>query len=185
MQKGPSADDANIGTSYGLDMPSDAAVGPSKPFLPPRWFIKLAWKIHRALYRWTGGRFGLRSPRVDRYGLAELTTTGRRSGQPRSVMIGYYQDGHDLVTMAMNGWGAAEPAWWLNLQADPRATLTTSEGPIVVAGRAAIAGERDRLWDRWRELDAELDGFASRRSTQTAVVILSPEDEIAPVDRRD
>jgi hypothetical protein len=40
-----------------------------------------------------------------------LTTTGRRSGQPRSVILDYYEDGSNLVSMAMNGWGAAEPAW--------------------------------------------------------------------------
>jgi len=84
---------------------------PVSGFLPPRWFIRAAWKTHKALYRWSGGRFGLRAPRSDRYGLAYLTTTGRRSGAERSVMIGYFDDGNGVVTMAMNGWGAPEPAW--------------------------------------------------------------------------
>lgn len=142
--------------------------------MPPRWVVESAWKIHKALYRWSGGRFGLQSPRPDRYGLAELTTTGRRSGLERSVMIGYYQDGEDLVTMAMNGWDPAEPAWWLNLQANPTAQLTTGDGSFEVQGRAANGVERDRLWDRWRELDKKLDGWAARRPNETAVVILSP-----------
>ena len=119
-------------------------------------------------------RFGLREPRADRYGLAFLTTTGRRSGAARGVMIGYYADGDDLVTMAMNGWGAPEPAWWLNLQSDPQATLTLTDGTIDVIGRAATGSERERLWDRWRQLDKGLDGYASRRPTETAVVILTP-----------
>ena len=147
---------------------------PRSPFLPPRWFIRTAWKIHRGLYRWTGGRFGLRVPRADRYGLAFLTTTGRRSGVERGVMIGYYEDGDDLVTMAMNGWGAPEPAWWLNLQADPHATLTLADGTVDVTGRAATGSERDRLWDRWRQLDNGLDGYATRRPNETAVVVLTP-----------
>lgn len=142
--------------------------------MPPRWVVELAWKIHKALYRWSGGRFGLQSARDDRYGLAELTTTGRRSGLKRSVMIGYYEDGDDLVTMAMNGWGAAEPAWWLNLQAESTASLTTVDGTFEVLGRAAAGTERDRLWDRWRVLDKKLDSWAARRPTETAVVILSP-----------
>ena len=75
----------------------------SKPFLPPRWVVTTAWKIHRSLFRWSRGRFGLRPPSPGKYGLAQLTTIGRRSGQERSVMIGYYLDGSDLVTMAMNG----------------------------------------------------------------------------------
>ena len=52
-----------------------------------------------------------------------VTTTGRRSGQPRSVILAYLDDGPNLVTMAMNGWDPAEPNWWLNLQADPYATV--------------------------------------------------------------
>ncbi len=149
--------------------PDAAASG----FLPPRWFIRAAWRIHKALYRWSGGRFGLRAPRSDRYGLAYLTTTGRRSGAERSVMIGYFEDDDGVVTMAMNGWGAPEPAWWLNLQAQPEATLAMAGGTTVsVVGRRAVGDERDRLWERWRQLDDGLDGFAARRPTETAVVVL-------------
>ncbi len=159
------------------DSPTDADdshATPRSPRLPPRWVIRSAWRIHRSLYRWTGGRFGLRLPRDDRYGLAHLTTTGRRSGMERGVMIGYYEDGDDVVTMAMNGWGAPEPAWWLNLQADPHATLALADRTIEVIGRAATGSERDRLWDRWRELDDGLDGYAARRPGETAVVVLTP-----------
>ncbi len=134
----------------------------------------MAWKIHRALYRWSGGRFGLRHPNDDRYGLGFLTTTGRRSGLDRGVMIGYYVDGDDYVTMAMNGWGAPEPAWWLNLQARPDATLAIPGETLEVVGRSASGDERDRLWDRWRQLDKGLDGYAARRPTETAVVVLTP-----------
>jgi len=144
-------------------------------WLPPRIIVRAAWKIHKALYRWSGGRFGLRQPKLDTYGLAELTTIGRKTGLQRSVMIGYYLEDDAVVTMAMNGWGEAEPAWWLNLQANPQATLTTTGGTIEVVGRAATAGaEHGALWDRWRHYDKGLDGWASRRPTETAVVILEP-----------
>jgi deazaflavin-dependent oxidoreductase (nitroreductase family) len=147
---------------------------PKSPFIPPRWFMRSAWKIHRALYRWSGGRFGLRPDKPGKYGLAQLTTKGRRSGLDRSVMIGYYQDEGNVVTMAMNGWGAPEPAWWLNLQAEPKATLTMVDGPIEVVGRAAEGEERDRLWERWRQIDKGLDEAAARRPDETAVVIFAP-----------
>jgi hypothetical protein len=53
------------------------------------------------------------------------------------VIVGYYEDGANLVTMAMNGWGAAEPAWWLNLQADPHAVVEIKgETRREVLGRA-------------------------------------------------
>lgn len=155
-------------------MTSPTADVPSSPFLPPRWVITTAWRFHRWLYRRSRGRFGLRPARGDRYGLAELVTTGRTSGLPRPVMIGYYEDGDDIVTMAMNGWGEPEPSWWLNLLADPTATLTTVDGTIEVTGRAATPVERPRLWNRWREIDKGLDGYATRRPTETAVVILTP-----------
>jgi deazaflavin-dependent oxidoreductase (nitroreductase family) len=106
-----------------------------------------------------------------------LTTTGRRSGLERSVILGYYEDGPNLVTMAMNGWGAAEPAWWLNLQANPEATVEVPGGRRRVRGRAAEGDERERLWARWRELDDNLDAYAALRPTQTAVVVLEPVSE--------
>ena len=145
------------------------------PFLPPRPVIRFAWGLHKALYRWSGGRLGLRTATPDQEGLAELTTIGRRSGQQRPVMIGYFQDGDDYVTMAMNGWDAADPAWWLNLQANEQAKLALPSGTIDVIGRAATAGEEhDRLWQRWREMDHNVDKFAKRRTDGTPVVILSP-----------
>jgi hypothetical protein len=77
--------------------------------------------------------------------------------------------------MAMNGWGAAEPAWWLNLQAEPRAVVELAGGGRRdVIGRAAAGEERERLWERWRELDENLDGYAARRPRETAVVVLEP-----------
>jgi hypothetical protein len=91
------------------------------------------------------------------------------------VILGYYEDGSNLVSMAMNGWGAADPAWWLNLQAYPEAVVELKGGNLrEVLGRAAVGEERDRLWLRWSELDKNLDGYAARRPHQTAVVVLEP-----------
>jgi deazaflavin-dependent oxidoreductase (nitroreductase family) len=104
-----------------------------------------------------------------------LTATGRRTGHPRSVILGYYEDGPNLVTMAMNGWADGEPAWWLNLQAHPEATVETrGQVPQPVRARAADGDERVRLWARWREIDRNLDAYAARRSSETAVVVLEP-----------
>jgi deazaflavin-dependent oxidoreductase (nitroreductase family) len=134
--------------------------------------------VHRGLYRITGGRFGLRPPKGNQYGMMRLTTIGRRSGEERNVILGYFEDGPNLVTMAMNGWADPELAWWLNLQARPEATVQLVDGPRNVVGRAAQGEERTRLWDRWREIDTNLDGYAERRSGETAVVILEPAREV-------
>ena len=145
-----------------------------RPFLPPRWFVRLAWSVHRGLYRVSRGRFGLRRPKPGKYGMMRLTTIGRRSGQERSVILGYYDDGPNLVTMAMNGWDTAEPAWWLNLQAHPEVTVDLGRDKLRVTGRAAAGDERERLWERWRELDKNLDAYASLRAGETAVVVFEP-----------
>ncbi len=146
----------------------------SKPRLPPRWFIRFAWSTHRRLYRITGGRLGVWQPKPDGWGTLRLTTIGRRTGQERSVMVGYFDDGPDLVTMAMNGWGDGEPAWWLNLQAHPDVEVGMADGSRLVTGRQARGDERERLWSRWQEIDKNLDAYAARRSMETAVVILEP-----------
>src|SRR5882724_6799625 len=120
----------------------------SSPRIPPRWFVRVAWSVHRALYRSTGGRIGLWRPKPGRWGALRLTANGRRSGRPRSVILAYYEDGPNLVTMAMNGWGEGEPAWWLNLQAHPDARVDLAGGPRLVTCRAAAGDERARLWER-------------------------------------
>lgn len=146
------------------------------PRLPPRWFMRAFWLIHRRVYRLTGGRVGLWRPKRKGWGALRLTTTGRRTGKARSVMVGYFEDDPNLVILAMNGWGAGEPAWWLNLQAHPDAHVDHPDGPREVTARAARGDERDRLWARWREIDEGLDAYAARRGGETAVVILEPRD---------
>jgi deazaflavin-dependent oxidoreductase (nitroreductase family) len=150
------------------------SVSKAKPRLPPRWFIRRFWFAHRRLYRLTGGRVGLWRPKPNRWGAMRLNTVGRRTGHERSAMVGYFEDGPNLVTMAMNGWGDGEPAWWLNLQAHPDTRVDLADGPRQVKARAAHGAERERLWSRWREIDKNLDAYAARRTTETAVVIFEP-----------
>ena len=145
-----------------------------KARLPPRWFIVTFWHGHRLFVRATGGK-GLWPPRPGKSGALRFTTKGRRSGESRSVIVAYYEDGPNLVTMAMNGWGPAEPAWWLNLQATPEAVVELAGGiRREVLGRAAVGEEHERLWRRWSELDKNLDDYAARRPQGTAVVVLEP-----------
>lgn len=151
-----------------------ANVRERKPRLPPRWFVRFAWHAHRALYRVTGGRLGLWRARSDRWGTLRLTTTGRRTSQKRSVILGYLEDGPNLVTMAMNGWADGEPAWWLNLQAHPNASVDLADGPRSVKAHAAVGAERTRVWAKWREVEPKVDAYAALRSSETAVVILEP-----------
>ena len=138
--------------------------------LPPNWFIRLAWAVHRAMVRLTGGRRGLWRAAPGKWGTLRLHTFGRKSGKERIAILGYQEDGQNLVTLAMNGWMEAEPAWWLNLQAQPDATVELKGATKAVRARAAQDDERTRLW----ALFPEADKFAWRRPTETAVVVLEP-----------
>jgi F420H(2)-dependent quinone reductase len=142
--------------------------------LPPRWFIRIAWAVHRAIHRLTGGRRGLALAKPGQWGTMRITTVGRRTGKKRSAILGYYEDGPNLVTMAMNGWGAPEPAWWLNLQARPNTEVELKNGTRAVRARAAEGDERERLWARWREFGDDPDDYAYRRPGRTDVVVLEP-----------
>lgn len=130
--------------------------------------------MHRAIYRFTRGRSGLWLPKPGKWGTLRLTTVGRRSGRERVAILGYYEDGPNLITMAMNGWGKDEPAWWPNLQAQPDTRVDLKDESRTVRGRAAKGDERARLWGRFREFGHDVDAYAGLRSSETAVVILEP-----------
>jgi hypothetical protein len=59
------------------------------PSVPPRWFVRTAWVVHRAMYRLTFGRIGLWPPKPNRWGTMRMTTVGRRSGREREAILGY------------------------------------------------------------------------------------------------
>jgi F420H(2)-dependent quinone reductase len=149
-----------------------------RPNLPPRWVIRVIWVIHRTIYRLTGGRRGLSRPIPGgRFGHLRLKTIGRRSGAERIAILGYVEDGPNYVTLAMNGWADADPAWWLNLQARPKATVELKGGASrAVRARAAHGEERRRLWTALHEYSGygDFDAFTSHRAGETAVVVLEP-----------
>ena len=143
---------------------------PSSPWLPPRFVVRGAWKLHRFYHRVTGGRRGLRLPKDRTWGTLVLTTVGRKTGERREAILGYYEDGPNFVTLAMNGWAEPEPAWWLNLQAHPEATVELKTGTVAIRGRTAEGDERTRLWAQY--FGDEASGYATRRPNGTAVVVL-------------
>jgi deazaflavin-dependent oxidoreductase (nitroreductase family) len=151
------------------------------PQLPARPLVRLFWAGHKAIYRLTGGRLGLQQPeRGARFGMLRLHTVGRRSGRSRIAMVGYYEDGANLVTLAMNGWGDAEPAWWLNLQANPQATIDLAGGTRQVTAHAATGSERLRLWATFAEYPGwgnDVAALAARRPGETAIVVFEPVTE--------
>ncbi|GAA0565249.1 hypothetical protein GCM10010172_55960 [Paractinoplanes ferrugineus] len=146
------------------------------PQLPPRWFIRGAWRAHRTLLRVSADRVGLSTPTPGgKFGMLRLTTIGRRTGTPRGVVLGYIQDGDNYVTLAMNGWAKEDPAWWLNLRADPHGTVDLRTGSHPVTATEATGADRERLWAALHDCTGygDLDAFAARRGRETAVVVLA------------
>jgi F420H(2)-dependent quinone reductase len=100
-----------------------------------------AWHVHRGIVRASGGRLGLWPPRPGKWARCGSPREAGAAASRGASFIGYLEDGPNLVSMAMNGWGTAEPAWWLNLQARPEAVVELAGGiRCEVLGRAA--GER-------------------------------------------
>jgi F420H(2)-dependent quinone reductase len=145
----------------------------------PRWVVRTIWVLHRAVYRLTRGRIGLRETTDTRWGMMRLRTVGRRTGKERIAILGYIADGPNLVTLAMNGWADPEPAWWLNLQARPDATVELPDGPREVTGRAATADEQARLWAALVAHGSAVgrDASDTPRAGETAIVVLEPRSE--------
>ena len=143
----------------------------------PRWLVRSIWIGHRAVYRLSGGRFGLRPSTATQWGMLRLTSVGRRSGKSRTAIVGFIEDGSNLVIPAMNGWAEPDPAWWLNLQSNGQASVVLPNGSRRdVVARAAIGEERVRLWQALVDLgsSAFTDASAALRSRETAIVVLEP-----------
>jgi deazaflavin-dependent oxidoreductase (nitroreductase family) len=161
-------------------MSAKPTTAPMAPPAIPRWLVRTIWIVHRAAYRVTGGRFGLRPAHESQWGMLRLSTVGRRTGRSRVAIVGFIQDGANVVTPAMNGWADPEPAWWLNLQANPEATVELPDGSgRAVRARAAVGDERTRLWSRFLDLgsSAFTDASAALRSRETTLVVFEPRPE--------
>ena len=135
---------------------------------------------HRAIYRLTGGRLGLRPASERQWGMLRLRTVGRRSGKERIAIVGFIQDGPNLVTPAMNGWGGPR-AVVVAQPPDQRGRDRRAAGwhGPTRRGQAAVGEERARLWAAFLELgsSAFTDASAALRSRETAIVVLEPRPE--------
>jgi deazaflavin-dependent oxidoreductase (nitroreductase family) len=108
-----------------------------------RWLLALITRLQRWLYLTTNGRIGQSFFGIE---ILLLTTTGRRSGRPRIVPLLYVRDGAAWVVTASNMGDGRDPAWWLNLEADPRARIQVRGEHHDVVARRATPEEEERLW---------------------------------------
>lgn len=150
----------------GLDRPSTTRI------------IRVMSAVHTRMYRLTGGRLGknwrIGSAVRKAAPVCLLTTTGRRSGQPRTVPLIYLRDGADLVVVASQAGLPKNPQWYGNLQADPRVQIELGKRKGDYLAHTATPDERARLWPRLVALYADYDSYQSWTDREIPVVICTP-----------
>ena len=106
--------------------------------------------------------------------LLYLTTVGRQSGKLRTVPLAFVRDDDDYVVAASNGGSDWQPAWWLNLQSSPQATIEVDRNRVTVTASAVEDEDRDRLWQRLSEQLDTYDSYQSKVRRRIALVRLRP-----------
>ena len=136
---------------------------------------RAATRLHSFVYRATNGRIGgyLAGGPV-----LLLTTTGRKSGEERTVPLLYIRDGENFVAVGSNGGTATHPAWWLNLKASPEAVAEFGDRRLCVRAEEAGAEDKERLWPRLVAMYGGYESYRRRTDREIPVVLLHPvEDE--------
>ena len=103
-----------------------------------------------------------------------LTTTGRRSGQPRTTPLIFAPDGDDYLVVASMGGAPDHPQWYRNLLANPRAQIQVKADVMPVMARTASPEEKPRLWSIVRDAWPNYDVYQSRTERVIPVVVLTP-----------
>jgi deazaflavin-dependent oxidoreductase (nitroreductase family) len=150
----------------GLDRPSTVRV------------IKAMSALHTRLYRASGGRVGknwrIGSAARKAVPVCLLTTTGRKSGQPRTVPLCFMPDGADVVLVASQGGLPSNPQWYANLRADPAVQIEIGRRRSAYRARVAGSDERARLWPRLVEMYADYASYQAWTDREIPVVICEP-----------
>jgi deazaflavin-dependent oxidoreductase (nitroreductase family) len=106
--------------------------------------------------------------------LLYLTTTGRKTGKPRTTPLLYLDDAGRWVVVASNGGADWEPGWWLNLRAGSAGTVEVGGARTPVTGTEITGPEREALWERLTEQVFDYDSYQRQVSRRLAVVALTP-----------
>jgi len=131
--------------------------------------VELFWRVHPALYRWSGGRIGGRLLGMP---VLLLTTTGRRSGESRTTALTYFPTDGAFVVIASCLGEPRHPYWWLNLKAQPNATIQVGRERIPVRAREAEGAERETLWQAVVTTTPDYDEYKQRTTRRIPVVVL-------------
>jgi len=141
--------------------------------MPSDFALKTMNAVHRGLLKVSGGRLGWNAARMP---VLELTTIGRKSGEPRAVMLtSPHQEGSTIVVVASRGGDPTHPAWFLNLRDNPAVEVAYKGGPKQpMRARIASAEERARLWPIVTEKHKNYAGYQKKTDREIPLVLLEP-----------
>ena len=141
--------------------------------MPNDGLLKAMNGVHRGLLKLSGGRLGWTAADMP---VLELTTTGRRSGRSRSVMLtSPYREGERIVIVASKGGEDTHPAWFLNLRENPQVVVSMKGAPDVpMLASVASREERERLWPIVAEKYANYAGYQAKTDREIPLVLLEP-----------
>ncbi len=136
-----------------------------------RSVLRIAGKLHGALYTRTAGRLGgtLRGGPV-----LLLTTTGRKTGQERTRPLSYLRIGDEVVLVASAAGASRHPAWYLNLRSNPRVRIQQGGVTRTMVARSAEGDDRSQLWEWVVRQYPVAAGYQRRTGREIPVVILRP-----------
>jgi len=151
-------------------MPSDHALARLSMLLPAG-ALRALGRLNVPVYRLTRGRL---MNKVGQAPVMLLTSTGRRSGKPRTAPVLYARHGESLVVISSNGGNHNAPGWSYNLKAHPDAEVQIGAQRRLVRARVAVGEERTRLWRTMNERYAGFDDYEANVSRDIAVFVLEP-----------
>jgi deazaflavin-dependent oxidoreductase (nitroreductase family) len=126
---------------------------------------------HVRVYRETGGERGYHWRGTE---ILLLTTTGRKSGEQKTLPLIFRADGDRYVIVASKGGAPDHPAWFKNMEANPDATVQVRDDEVPVRMHVAEGEERERLWKLMTEVWPAYDDYQARTDRQIPVVVLAP-----------
>ncbi|WP_050063669.1 nitroreductase family deazaflavin-dependent oxidoreductase [Rhodococcus sp. RD6.2] len=142
-----------------------------------RTIIKWMSKSNVVAYRLTGGRIGgkwrVGSAAKNGLPICLLTTTGRKSGEPRVSPLLFLEDGDRVILVASQGGQPKNPLWYLNLKANPTVTVQIRSRVRTLTANVADDAERSELWPKLVAMYPEFDDYQSWTDRKIPVVVCS------------
>ncbi|HET6836285.1 MAG TPA: nitroreductase/quinone reductase family protein [Acidimicrobiales bacterium] len=141
--------------------------------MPSDLFLKGMNTFHRTVQRISGGRLGWETANMT---VVELTTTGRKSGRPHTVLLtSPVRDGDAIVVVASRGGADHHPAWFLNLRDAPDVEVAVGGKPKrPMRARVADPDERARLWPQVVAKYKGYGNYQAKTDREIPLVLLEP-----------